>query len=138
LKPPPEVFERSLNLKKTKLAALIAHGTNLGLSTMGNSTDAVTVEMLQNVSRHYLTEITLKEANNRLVNYHHGLSMSGIWGDGGTSSSDGQRFGVQASSLIASYYPRYARLLRQSIDGLYPYFQSTQCFFLASNILRTA
>jgi TnpA family transposase len=107
LKPPPEVFERSLNLKKTKLAALIAHGTNLGLSTMGNSTDAVTVEMLQNVSRHYLTEITLKQANNRLVNYHHGLSMSGIWGDGGTSSSDGQRFGVQASSLIASYYPRY-------------------------------
>jgi TnpA family transposase len=107
LRPPPEVFERSLNLKKTKLAALIAHGTNLGLSTMGNSTDAVTVEMLQNVSRHYLTEITLKEANNRLVNYHHSLSMSSIWGDGTTSSSDGQRFGVQASSLIASYYPRY-------------------------------
>ena len=107
LKPPPEVFERSLNLNKTKLAALIAHGTNLGLSTMGNSTDAVTVEMLQNVSRHYLTEITLKEANNRLVNYHHKLSMSNIWGDGETSSSDGQRFGVQASSLIASYYPRY-------------------------------
>ena len=82
LRPPPEIFERSLNLRKTKLAALIAHGTNLGLSTMGNSTDAVTVEMLQNVSRHYLTEITLKEANNRLVNYHHGLSMSSIWGDG--------------------------------------------------------
>ncbi len=107
LKPPPEFFERSLNLKKTKLAALIAHGTNLGLSTMGNSTDAVTLEMMQNVSRHYLTEITLKEANNRLVNYHHNLSMSSIWGDGETSSSDGQRFGVQASSLIASYYPRY-------------------------------
>lgn len=107
LRPPPDISERSLNLKKTKLAALIAHGTNLGLSTMGNSTDAVTVEMMQNVSRHYLTEITLKEANNRLVNYHHGLSMSSIWGDGETSSSDGQRFGVQASSLIASYYPRY-------------------------------
>jgi len=107
LRPPPDISEKSQNLKKTKLAALIAHGTNLGLSTMGNSTDAVTVEMMQNVSRHYLTEITLKEANNRLVNYHHGLSMSSIWGDGETSSSDGQRFGVQASSLIASYYPRY-------------------------------
>jgi hypothetical protein len=107
LRPPPDISEKSQTLKKTKLAALIAHGTNLGLSTMGNSTDAVTVEMMQNVSRHYLTEITLKEANNRLVNYHHGLSMSNIWGDGDTSSSDGQRFGVQASSLIASYYPRY-------------------------------
>ncbi len=107
LRPPPDISEKSQNLRKTKLAALIAHGTNLGLSTMGNSTDAVTVEMMQNVSRHYLTEITLKEANNRLVNYHYGLSMSNIWGDGETSSSDGQRFGVQASSLIASYYPRY-------------------------------
>ena len=74
---------------------------------MGNSTEAVTVEMLQNVSRHYLNEVTLKAANARLVNYHHGLSLSSIWGDGTTSSSDGQRFGVQASSLIASYYPRY-------------------------------
>ncbi|MGI8544763.1 MAG: Tn3 family transposase [Aridibacter sp.] len=107
LRPPPGIRESSRHLKNTKLAALIAHGTNLGISTMGNSTEAVTLEMLQNVSRHYLNEITLKAANTTLVNYHHGLPLSSIWGDGTTSSSDGQRFGVQASSLIASYYPRY-------------------------------
>lgn len=107
LRPPPGIRESAAHIKNTKLAALIAHGTNLGISTMGNSTEAVTVEMLQNVSRHYLNETTLKAANTRLVNYHHGLSLSSIWGDGTTSSSDGQRFGVQASSLIASYYPRY-------------------------------
>lgn len=104
---PPEMRESSAQLKKTKLAALIAHGTNLGLSTMAGSTEKITVEMLQHVSRHYLTETTLKDANTRLVNYHHGLRMSSLWGDAATSSSDGQRFGVQASSLIASYYPRY-------------------------------
>lgn len=107
LRPPPGIRESSSHLKNTKLAALIAHGTNLGISTMAGSTEAVTVEMLQNVSRHYLNETTLKAANAILVNYHHGLSLSRIWGDGTTSSSDGQRFGVQASSLIASYYPRY-------------------------------
>lgn len=107
LRPPPGIRESATHIKNTKLATLIAHGTNLGISTMGNSTEAVTVEMLQNVSRHYLNETTLKAANARLVNYHHGLSLSNIWGDGTTSSSDGQRFGVQASSLIASYYPRY-------------------------------
>ncbi|MEZ4447274.1 MAG: Tn3 family transposase [Polyangiaceae bacterium] len=29
------------------------------------------------------------------------------WGVGRVSSSDGQRFGIQASSLLASFYPRY-------------------------------
>ena len=30
-----------------------------------------------------------------------------VWGDGTVSSSDGQRFGLQASSLLGSLYPRY-------------------------------
>jgi TnpA family transposase len=30
-----------------------------------------------------------------------------LWGTGIASSSDGQRFGIQASSLLASFYPRY-------------------------------
>jgi TnpA family transposase len=42
-----------------------------------------------------------------LVDYHHRLPLSSAWGDGAASSSDGQRFGVQTSSLLASFYPRY-------------------------------
>jgi TnpA family transposase len=30
-----------------------------------------------------------------------------VWGDGTASSSDGQRFGIQASSLLGGFYPRY-------------------------------
>lgn len=30
-----------------------------------------------------------------------------MWGSGTLSSSDGQRFGIQQSSLLASFYPRY-------------------------------
>jgi Transposase and inactivated derivatives, TnpA family len=35
------------------------------------------------------------------------LPLSTVWGDGMVSSSDGQRFGLQASSLLGSLYPRY-------------------------------
>jgi TnpA family transposase len=33
--------------------------------------------------------------------------LSAVWGAGTLSSSDGQRFGLQRSSLLASFYPRY-------------------------------
>ena len=63
--------------------------------------------MLQHVSRWFLREDTIKAANAALVNFHHQLPISRVWGEGIASSSDGQRFGIQQSSLLASYYPRY-------------------------------
>jgi TnpA family transposase len=98
---------RLLNLYHSQLAALIAHGTNLGIAAMGHSADGITADMLQHVSRFFLTEATLKAANAAMVNFHHRLGFSKLWGAGTTSSSDGQRFGIQASSLLASFYPRY-------------------------------
>lgn len=95
------------NLYHTQLAALIAHGTNLGIAAMGHSAEGITVDMLQHVSRFFLTDTTLKAANAILVNFHHRLALSALWGLGIASSSDGQRFGIQASSLLASFYPRY-------------------------------
>jgi hypothetical protein len=98
---------RLSNLYHSQLAALIAHGTNLGIAAMGHSAEGITADMLQHVSRFFLTETTLKAANAALVNFHHRLGFSKLWGPGTTSSSDGQRFGIQASSLLASFYPRY-------------------------------
>src|SRR6202035_2740841 len=69
--------------------------------------EGITVDMLQYVSQMFLTETTLKSANTILVDYHHRLALSSIYGTGIASSSDGQRFGIQASSLLASFYPRY-------------------------------
>jgi TnpA family transposase len=43
----------------------------------------------------------------RIVNYHRTLPVSQAWGDGHMASSDGQRFGVRESSLLATFYPRY-------------------------------
>ena len=89
------------------LAALIAHGTNLGIAAMGNSAKGITVDELSHVSRWYIRESTIKAANAVIVDYHHQMRLSKSWGDGTASSSDGQRFGVQKSSLLATFYPRY-------------------------------
>jgi len=74
---------------------------------MGQSAPGISVDMLQYVSQWFLRDETLKAANAVLVNYHHGLPLSAVWGSGSLSSSDGQRFGIQQSSLLASFYPRY-------------------------------
>jgi len=89
------------------LATLVAHGTNLGLSTMAQSTKGLTVDMLNHVSRWHLRPETLRAANRVLIDYHHGLPIASVWGEGVASSSDGQRFGMQAPSLLATFYPRY-------------------------------
>src|SRR5215510_4514031 len=105
---PGERAPRVANFYITLLATLIAHGTNLGIATMAHSVeDQITADMLQEMSQWCLREETLKAANALLVNFHHSLPLSAVWGDGAISSSDGQRFGLQASSLLGSLYPRY-------------------------------
>ena len=104
---PGERMPRIPHFAKTLLATLIAHGTNLGIATMAHSVEDVTADMLQDMSQWCLREDTLKAANAILVNFHHRLPLSAVWGDGTVSSSDGQRFGLQASSLLGSLYPRY-------------------------------
>jgi len=92
---------------RSLLATLIAHGTNLGLAAMSHSVDSLTADALQDTSRWFLRDATLKAANTVLVDHHHGLKLSGVWGDGSRSSSDGQRFTVERDSLLGSVYPRY-------------------------------
>jgi TnpA family transposase len=98
---------RSKNSYTALLAALVAHGTNLGIATMGESAEGLSVDMLLHASRWFLREETLKAANSAIVEYHHQQPMTAVWGDGTTTASDGQRFGIEASSLLASFYPRY-------------------------------
>ena len=97
----PEKYQAAL------LAALVAHGTNLGIATMAQSTEGVSTDTLRYVSHWCLRPETLKAVNQILVDYHYHLPLSSTWGEGLTSSSDGQRFGIEASSLLASFYPRY-------------------------------
>jgi TnpA family transposase len=103
----PALFLTPAQHYSALMAALVAHGTNLGIWAMANSTEGLTVRMLQHVSRTCLRDETIRRANASLVNYHRSLAISRCWGEGQIASSDGQRFGVRESSLLAAFYPRY-------------------------------
>ena len=89
------------------LATLIAHGTNLGLTAMGDSVETLTAADLQHASRWLVREATLKAASTQMVDYHHQRPFAAVWGNGRLSSSDGQRFVVPPGTLMGAYYPRY-------------------------------
>lgn len=97
-------------------AALVAHGTNLGIAAMGASAPGISVDELRRVSQWSLGEETLRKANAVLVDYHHGLDLSAVWGDGHLSSSDGQRFGVEGECAIGNFYPRYFGYYDQAVS----------------------
>ncbi|KAA3654992.1 MAG: Tn3 family transposase, partial [Chloroflexi bacterium] len=103
---------------KTLLAAIISQATNLGVVAMSTSVKGVSVDMLRHILHYYIREETTKAASGELVNCHHQLPFSSIYGTGEISSSDAQRFGIRASSLLASYYPRYYGYYQKAI-GIY-------------------
>ena len=98
---------RGTDTYRTLLATLIAHGTNLGLTAMGNSVDALTAADLQHASRWLVRDATLKATNAQIIEHHHRLPFAAIWGDGRLSSSDGQRFAAPPGTLIGAYHPRH-------------------------------
>lgn len=89
------------------LAALIAHGTNIGMQSMaGCNGGHFSLDELQSVSDVLIRNETLKEANRRLVNCYDSLPLSSVWGPKSISSSDGRFREVQRSSLIAALQTR--------------------------------
>jgi TnpA family transposase len=78
--------------RKLLLTALLADAFNLGLEKMAQASPGITAARLAyHVAWHVRTD-TYSKALAELVNYHHQLPFSAHWGDGTTSSSDGQRF----------------------------------------------
>ncbi len=103
---------------KTLLAAIISQATNLGVVAMSASVKDVSVDMLRHILHYYIREETITTASGELVNRHHQLPFSSIYGTGEISSSDARRFGIRASSLLASYYPRYYGYYQKAV-GIY-------------------
>jgi len=113
---------------RTLLAALISQATNLGVVSMSASVQGLTVDMLRRVLQEFIREDTLTAANAEIVNLHHALPLSAIYGAGTLSSSDAQRFGIRASSLLASYYPRYYGYYEKAI-GIYTHISDQSAVF---------
>jgi TnpA family transposase len=88
-------------------ASLVAHATNLGIMGMASATEGITADMISDLSKAYLTPDNLRAAQKKVIDFQSTLQSGNVWGDGTFSSSDGQRFALQGSSLIADYHPRY-------------------------------
>lgn len=75
-------------------AAVLADGTNLGPTKMAEATDdpKVTYERLAWAADWHVREETYQKAIAEVVNAHYRLPFSQNWGEGQTSSSDGQVF----------------------------------------------
>jgi len=109
------------------LASLLAEATNLGLTKMADATPSMTRTRLSWVSDWYMRDDCFTKALAEIVNYHHRLPFSVNWGDGTTSSSDGQRFPVggprsNTAQINAKYGPEPGLVFYTHIsDQLDPY-----------------
>jgi hypothetical protein len=74
------------------LATILADASNLGLTRMAAASQGVTRDQLIWIADAYIRPETYKAALARIINAHHALPIAAIWGDGSTSSSDGQFF----------------------------------------------
>lgn len=99
---PPKGDEKSIIM-----AALMAMGTNIGLTKMAEATPRITYHQMANTAQWRLHDDSLNKAQAILVNFQHHLSLAKHWGDGSTSSSDGMRVQVGVSSLHADINPHY-------------------------------
>jgi TnpA family transposase len=74
------------------LAAILADGTNLGLERMANASEGVSYAQLAWTHNWYLSPENFQNALGMIISAHHDLPFARHWGDGTSSSSDGQFF----------------------------------------------
>ena len=97
---------RNSQHQNLKYAALFSNACNLSLADLARSSD-LEYQSLWWVANNYFSEEHLKTANNLLVNYHNKQWISGYWGSGTLSSSDGQRFPTSGKIRNAKALPKY-------------------------------
>ena len=89
------------------LAAVLAHGCNLGLYTMEKLAPGIPYGKLRHVSDWRLVEENQRAALAGIVHGISRLDAAARWGDGRTSASDGQRFAMPRKVLQRTYSTRF-------------------------------
>ena len=84
------------------LSAILADGVNLGLEKMAQVSPGMSYETLAWTSDWHLRDETYQRALAQVVNTHHRLPFAKHWGDGTTSSSDGQFFPAGGQKELAA------------------------------------
>ncbi len=90
------------------LTAVLADAINLGLSKIAEACPGTSYAKLSWLSAWHIRDETYSQALAEIVNYQHRRAFAAYWGEGTTSSSDGQRFraggaGEQAGQVNLRY-----------------------------------
>lgn len=92
------------------LSAILADGINLGLTKMAESCPGITYGRLSWLQAWHIRDETYTAALAELTNTQLGHAFAGYWGDGTTSSSDGQRFRAGGRGESTGHVnPKYGR-----------------------------
>ncbi|WP_281064065.1 Tn3 family transposase [Arthrobacter terrae] len=106
--------------KKLLLTTILADGINLGLTKMAESCPGTTYAKLSWLQARHIRDETYGAALAELVNAQSRQPLAGNWGDGTTSSSDGQRF--KAGGRAQKHRPRQRQVRHRTwSDVLYPH-----------------
>lgn len=88
--------------RRALYAALIADGLNLGLTRMSEACDGASYWKLARLVDWHIREDAYSLATAALVEAQERTPIAALWGDGTTSSSDGQYFGAAGRARAAS------------------------------------
>lgn len=94
--------------RRAVLTAVLADGTNLGLTRMAEACSEVTLARLAWAASWHLSEEAYKQALARVIDAQRLMPLAARWGDGAASSSDGQYFRAgshgEAVNLVNARY----------------------------------
>ena len=84
--------ERAAPDRSLLLTAVLADALNLGLYKMAEACPSASVARLSRLAAWHIRDETYSRSLAELINYQHQLPFAAHWGEGSTSSSDGQRY----------------------------------------------
>lgn len=114
-------------------AALTGHATNLGLYGLSRSTEGISVDTLNYISKHFIYHENLTHASNMLIAAQQKYWLTAIIGRGQRSSSDGDRFRIEKRGLLSSMHPRYFGALDRGVT-VYTHI-SDQCSVFGTDVI---
>lgn len=94
--------------KQTLLTVILADAINLGFTSMAAACQGTSFKKLSWMADWHMSDEAYARALAEIVNYHHRMTLVQSWGDGTTSSSDGQQFPLGgASKPLGDVNPKY-------------------------------
>jgi TnpA family transposase len=88
----PSAFGPEADDRNALLTVILADGINLGLTRMAETCRGASLRQLAHLHDWHISEAAYGEALGRLIDAHRAMPLAALWGDGTTSSSDGQQF----------------------------------------------